>query len=129
MTLKDEIQAAEDKLAVAVALRNSTEVIANYTEDARLMPNGAPTLVGRAQIAAFFDAAFAQGIVAGKFTALEVEECGDTATEIGAYELFAQPPEGPRVSAEKGRYFVQWRRLGGNWLLHRDMFNQDKAVS
>jgi len=129
MSLKEQIQYAEDKLAAALAAGDSAAVVSRYTKDARLMPNGAPTLTGRDKIAEFFQGAISQGIVAGKFTALEVEDFGDSATEIGAYELFAQTPNGERVSAETGRYFVQWKKIDGDWLLHRDMFNQDTPVA
>ena len=129
MSLKEQIQSAEDKLAAALEAGDSAAVTSGYTEDARLMPHGMPTFTGRKEIAAFFEGAIAQGIVAGKFTAIEVEDWGDTATEVGAYELFARTPDGTRVSADTGRYFVQWKKIDGEWLLHRDMFNHDKQAT
>ena len=129
MLLKEQIQSAEDKLAAALEAGDSAAVVSRYTEDARLMPHGMPTFTGRKEIAAFFEGAIAQGIVAGRFTTVEVEDWGDTATEVGAYELFARTPDGTRVSADTGRYFVQWKKIDGEWLLHRDMFNHDKQAT
>ena len=129
MLLKELIQSAEDKLAAALEAGDSAAVVSRYTEDARLMPHGAPTFTGRKEIAAFFEGAIAQGIVAGRFTTIEVEDWGDTATEVGAYELFARTPDATRVSADTGRYFVQWRKIDGEWLLHRDIFNHDKQAT
>lgn len=129
MSLKEQIQSAEDKLAAALEAGDSAAVVSRYTEDARLMPHGMPTFAGRKEIATFFEGAIAQGIVAGRFTAIEVEDWGDTATEVGAYELFARTPDGTRVSADTGRYFVQWKKIDGEWLLHRDVFNHDKGAT
>lgn len=127
MTLKEEIQRAEDKLVAAMAERDTAKIANLYTADARLMPHGVPTLSGRGEVAAFFEQAFTLGIVSGKFTTLEVDGSENEAVEIGAYELFAQPPSGPPVRAEKGRYCVVWKRIDSQWLLFRDMFNSDAA--
>ena len=128
MTLKEEIQQAADKLAAAMAERDTAKIASLYTVDARLMPHGVPTLSGRSEVAAFFEQAFTLGIVSGKFTTLEVDGSDSEAVEIGAYELYAQPPSGPPVTAEKGRYCVVWKRVDSQWLLFRDMFNSDVAV-
>jgi ketosteroid isomerase-like protein len=127
MTLKEQIQAAENALAAAMPEKNSAEIAGLYTVDARLMPHGVPTLSGRTAIQGFFDQAFSMGIVGGKFTTLEVEGSGDEAVEIGSYELFVQTSSGIRGTAEKGRYLVMWKRVDGKWLLFRDMFNSDEA--
>lgn len=123
MTLKDEIQAAQDRLAAAVAARDPKQAAALYTDDARLIPQGAPACNDGDAIAAFFAGAFANGIVAARFTSGEVEGDDAQATEIGRYELFAGLPNGERVLAAEGRYLVVWRKLGGQWRMHRDMFN------
>lgn len=128
MSLKDEIQQAADKLAAAMAEKDTVKIAALYTVDARLMPHGVPTLSGRGEVAAFFEQAIAQGIVGGKFTTLEVDGSESEAVEIGTYELFAQPPSGPQVTADKGRYCVVWKRVDSQWLLFRDMFNSDVAL-
>jgi len=129
MTLKEQIQAAENTLAAAMSEKNSAKIADLYTVDSRLMPHGVPTLSGRTAIQAFFDQAFSMGIVGGKFTALEVEGLGDEAVEIGSYELFVQTSPGIRGTAEKGRYLVTWKRVDGQWLLFRDMFNSDEPTN
>nr|WP_246533243.1 nuclear transport factor 2 family protein [Pseudomonas lalucatii] len=123
MTLISEIQAAENSLAEALASGDVHKFTALYTEDAQLTPNQAPTFSGRDEIAAFFESTLQQGIVAGSFQTLEVEGFGETAVEIGNYVLFAELAPGQRVEAGRGKYMVLWKRIGGRWLMHRDLFN------
>lgn len=125
MTLKEEIQRAADKLAATIAEKDSAKIAGLYTTDARLMPHGVHTLSGRSEVAGFFEHVLAQGIVGAKFTTLEVDGYENHAVEIGAYELFAQPPSGLPVTAQIGRYCVVWKRVNSQWLLYRDMFNSD----
>jgi uncharacterized protein (TIGR02246 family) len=123
MALKDEIQAAQDRLAEAVAARDPQRAASLYAPDARLIPQGGPACNDPDAIAAFFAGAFANGIVGARFTTGEVEGDEVQAIEIGRYELFAAPPGGDRVLAAEGRYLVVWRMVDGNWRMYRDMFN------
>ena len=123
MALRDEIQAAQDRLAEAVSARDVKAAAALYTIDARLIPQGAAACNTPDAIAAFFAGAFANGIVAARFTTGEVEGDDAQAAEIGRYELFAAQPNGERILAAEGRYLVVWRKVDGTWRMHRDMFN------
>jgi ketosteroid isomerase-like protein len=128
MSLKDEIQRAQNLLAEAFGARDAGRAAALYTDDACLMPDGVPTCHGREAIGGFFAGAIAQGIVAARFTTQEVEGDDVQALEIGRYELFAPLPNGERTCVDDGRYFVAWRKIGGAWRIHRDMFNRSKPV-
>jgi uncharacterized protein (TIGR02246 family) len=123
MALKDEIQAAQDRLAEAVSARDADRAAALYTDEARLIPQGAPACTDRSAIAAFFAGAFENGIAAARFITDEVDGDDAQATEIGRYELYAVPPGSERILAANGRYLVVWRKVGGEWRMHRDMFN------
>jgi uncharacterized protein (TIGR02246 family) len=125
MSLKDQIQAAQNALAETLETLDSKEVAARYSEDAHMLPDGLPTMKGRTEISTFFDGVFKQGVVGGKFSTLEVDGTEVDVIEIGRYELYAQPQEGPRVSVGKGRYLVAWKRIDGAWFLHRDIFNSE----
>ena len=123
MALKDEIQAAQDRLAEAVSARDPQRAASLYTDDARLIPQGVPACTDRSAIAAFFAGAFANGIVGARFTTDEVDGDDTQAVELGRYELYAAPPGGDRVLAAEGRYLVVWRKRDGVWQMYRDMFN------
>lgn len=125
MTLHEQIQAAEHSLAAAIERSDVAQVIALYTEDARLMPNGQPTLYGKAAIGGFFEQVFRMGVTGARFQVVDVEGRGQEANEIGSYELYARTPAGDPIVVEKGRYLVIWKSVDGKWLLHRDMFNAD----
>jgi uncharacterized protein (TIGR02246 family) len=126
MLLKDEIQAVQNLLAQACGAHDQVRAAALYTDDARLMPHGAPTCTGRLEIGAFFGAAFDNGIVHARFTTLEVDGDHAQALEIGRYELFALLPGGERACVDDGRYLIVWRKVDGQWRIHRDMFNSDQ---
>jgi uncharacterized protein (TIGR02246 family) len=123
MALKDEIQAAQDRLADAVSARDAERAASLYSEDARLIPQGAPACTDRGAIAAFFAGAFANGIVGARFITEDVDGDEARASEVGRYELYAAGPDGNRVRAAEGRYLIAWRKAGGEWRIHRDMFN------
>jgi uncharacterized protein (TIGR02246 family) len=123
MALKDEIQIAQNRLAEAVSARDASRAASLYTDDARLIPQGAPECAGRSAIAAFFAGAFGNGIVGARFTTDEADGDDTQAVETGRYELYAAPPGGDRVLAAEGRYLVVWRKRDGGWQMYRDMFN------
>lgn len=123
MSLKDEIQAIQNQLAHAIAARDFDRIAALYTEDASLMPDAMPTCSGPAGLRGFFGGVCDSGIVAARFTSLDVEGEGDLAIETGRYELYAAHPSGDRMRVDMGRYLVVWRKVDGNWRMHRDMFN------
>jgi uncharacterized protein (TIGR02246 family) len=123
MTLKDEIQAAQNRLAEAISARDANHAASLYTDDARLIPQGAPACTDRGAIAGFFAGALENGIAAARFTTDEVEGDDAQAVETGRYALYAAPPGGERILAASGRYLVVWRKAGGEWRIHRDMFN------
>jgi len=123
MALKDEIQAAQDRLADAVSAHDAERAASLYTEDAHLIPQGAPACTGRGAIAAFFAGAFANGIAGARFITEDVDGDEARASEVGRYELYAAGADGNRVRAAEGRYLIAWRKAGGAWRIHRDMFN------
>lgn len=129
MSLKEQIQSAQNSMAEAFGARDAARAAALYTDDACLMPDGLPSFNGRAAIAGFFCGAIEQGIVSARFTTQQVDGDETQALEIGRYELFAALPNGERLCVDDGRYFVAWRRVDGGWRIFRDMFNRDKPAA
>jgi ketosteroid isomerase-like protein len=124
MSLKDEIQAAQDSLAQAFIARDAVRGAALYSRDARLMPDGVPTCTGQNAVCDFFGQAIEEGIVSARFTTQDVEGDATQAVEIGRYELFAAHPGGDRIRVDDGRYLVVWRKEGDSWRIWRHMFNR-----
>ncbi len=109
--------AATNAVFVERAAAGDAAGIANcYTEDAVFMTPNADPLVGRAAIEGFFSAARDGGITAIILTTSEVLDFGDTANEVGTYELKAGD-----ATADKGSFVVIWKRTADGWKLHRDI--------
>lgn len=92
-----------------------------YTRDARVMPPGAPTVVGRDAIAEFWAGAIAQmGIRGVALRTVELQPMGDGAVEIGEATLTLA--DGAEAVA---KYVVAWRSEEGRWRIHVDIWNMD----
>ncbi len=112
------IAAANRRLEAAVAAGDAAAGAACYTEDGQfLVPNLEP-LEGRAAIQAFFQGVMDSGIDRLELETLELETLGDTALEVGRWTLEA----GGSV-ADRGKFVVIWKNVGGSWYLHRDIIN------
>jgi ketosteroid isomerase-like protein len=59
------------------------------------------------------------GIASAKIEIVEVEGHGDTAIEVSTFTLHAQGGE----ELDAGKFIVIWKRVGGEWKLHRDIYN------
>ena len=92
-----------------------------YTRDARVMPPGAPTVLGRDAAEQFWPAAQqALGIVDVQLSTVELEPLGDAAYEVGSARLTLAG--GQQVTA---KYVVIWRQEDGRWRWHVDIWNMD----
>ena len=59
------------------------------------------------------------GLKAAELETLELEQYGDTAYEVGKYTLKGDGD----TMLDQGKYIVIWKREGGAWRWHRDIFN------
>ena len=121
LSTKDAIKAANKVLMGHLAAGNAAAVAACYSKKALLMPPGAPAQKGAKNIAGFWAAAIAQGVKSVVLKTQEVDELGTTANECGAFTLKG---DGGAVLGA-GKYIVVWKKEGGAWKLHRDIFNAD----
>ena len=122
-----DIAAALASFAEAFNGGDSAGVAALYTADAALFPPGAARVDGRAAIQAFWQGAIDDGITALSLEAVEVEESGDLAMEVGSFSL-AVPGEGGQQTTVFGKYIVVWKKgADGVWRLYRDIWNTNPA--
>lgn len=114
----DQIAAANDRLSAAIAAGDTATAAASYTEDGKfLVPNLEP-LAGRAAIQEFMQGVLDSGITRLVLETDELEFFGDTATEVGRWALYAGDTQ-----ADRGKFIVLWKNVGGAWLIHRDIIN------
>ena len=123
-TVKAAIDASNKKFSEALAAGNAAGVAALHTEDAVLMPPNTEAVKGRPAIEKLFMAFVAAGIKGVTLTSQEVEAHGDTATELGAYSI--KDATGKEI--DRGKYIVLWKRVKGEWKLHRDIWNSNMPV-
>ena len=95
-----------------------------YTTDGHIMPPNTPTAKGRAQIAKLIRSFWKAGDIAIKLTTLEVAGEVDLAYEVGLYALSDKRGK----TTDKGKYIVVWKKVGGTWMLFRDIFNSDMPL-
>ena len=121
----DDVRAAVEagNRAFTVAfLRGDSQAVARlYTEDAEVIAPGAPVARGQTAIAGAWQKAIDSGVKDVALTTESVESAGDLAAETGRVRLVARDG-----TATEARYVVVWKRVGGEWKLHRDIWNAEK---
>lgn len=121
--VKAEIQALENAWSTAQNAKDINALMAMYADDAVSMPEGAPTLRGKAAIQARQEAEFAKA-KEGHTTAYEVQEIfGDenVVTEIGTSAT--KDATGAVVST--GKYVAIWQKTDGKYICIRELYNSD----
>ena len=97
-----------------------------YTEDALLMPPGAPAATGRAAIKAFLGDDAAKTKAAGlaiKNGTASVDVAGDMGWVSGNYTVV----DGAGMAVDSGSYLSVHKLTNGQWLYVRDIWNSDRA--
>lgn len=119
---RQAIEAGNEAFMAAFAAHDAAAVAALYTEDAKLLPPNAPILEGRAAIQAFWQMVMDMGIASARLEIQEVDPLGDTAVEVSLFTLYTADG----TVADYGKYIVEWKRVQGQWLLYRDIFNTSR---
>lgn len=94
-------------------------VAALYTGDAQLLPPDMEVVSGRAAIWEFVARTNPPGSPEFEFATVETHVFGDYAYRQGTFT--ARGPDGKVVMT--GKFMQLWKKDGGKWLIHRDMWN------
>jgi uncharacterized protein (TIGR02246 family) len=121
--VRSAIEAANKKWEAAVSRGDAPGVAALYTAQGQLLPAQSDFVSGTQAIGQFWQAVFDSGIKEASLTTMEVEGCGNTAHEVGKYEL--RDADGKVLN--HGKYVVVWKREGDTWKLHRDIWTTSVA--
>jgi uncharacterized protein (TIGR02246 family) len=113
------IEAANKEFEAAIGRGDGASLASLYTTDGQLLPTHSEIVSGKQAIADFWQGGIDSGIKAASLSTVEVEGQGDTAYEVGKYELKGQ--EGQVL--DSGKYVVIWKQENGKWKLHRDIWN------
>ncbi len=113
------IQAANDIFMKIFAQGDAAGMGGLYTEKGQLLPSNSDFVTGRKAIQDFWKGAMDMGIKNAKLETIDLEEHGNSAYEVGKYTLSGT---GGQVM-DQGKYVVIWKKEGGEWKLHRDIWN------
>ena len=117
--VRKAIEQGDDIFGMRVKAGDAAGLAALYTSTAMLLPPGSQPVTGHSNIEAFWRSVMDMGIKEANLQTLEVEAFGDTAIEVGTYVLRVEGGQ----TADQGKYIVVWKREGGAWKLHRDVWN------
>jgi len=114
------IRAGSQNWATAWNAADAAALAALYAEDAIVMAPGEEPAQGAAAI----EKHFLRGLEASpgslnKIETLEVMASGDWAVEVGRFVVDSK--EGKHL--DHGRYVAVWKKVDGNWMLYRDIWN------
>jgi uncharacterized protein (TIGR02246 family) len=112
----------------AILAKDVDAVVAMYTDDAVLMPPGAPVVVGKDAIRDYFTAQFASDVVTTEqvFTSIQTEGEGNQAFDRGTFMWKGTRPGASDPITEVGKYVVIVRRTAdGSWRVAVDIGNSD----
>ena len=120
---KAEIEAVNAKWMELFNKGDFAGVASLYTDDATAFPPGSAMVKGRAAIGAMWKG-MAEQVGDPKVTTLDVKPLGPSAArEIGTFSL---KTKGPTPQEVTGKYVVVWEKVGTDWKLAADIWNDGK---
>ena len=121
---KAEIEAANIKWMESFSKGDFDSTASLYTVDATAFPPGSGMVKGRVAIAAMWKG-IAEHVSDPKVTTLDVKRLGPSAArEIGAFSLKTKDPIRKEIT---GKYVVVWEKIGEDWKLATDIWNDDSG--
>ena len=120
---KSEIEAVNAKWTELFNKGDFAGVASFYTDDAIAFPPGSAMVKGSAAIGAMWKS-MAEQVSDPKLTTLDVKPLVPSAArEIGTFSL---KTKGPTPQEVTGKYVVVWEKVGTDWKLATDIWNDGK---
>jgi uncharacterized protein (TIGR02246 family) len=120
---KAQIEAVNAKWAELFNKGDFNGIGSLYSVDATALPPGSSMVKGRAAISAMWKN-MAEQVTDPKITTVEVKRLGPSvAREIGTFSLKTKAATPQEVT---GKYVVLWEKVGRNWKLAIDIWNEGK---
>jgi len=126
--LVSELEELDSRMHRAMIGGDIEAILAFYAEDAVVLPNNAPKIVGKAALRKSWDDQRKSGVTFGSFmgTVEQAWECGGMVYSVGSYAMSANVPGMPRPMADKGKYLAVYRRAAdGKLQIVYDIWNTD----
>ena len=119
MSLKDTVQAWEDRYAAVLGTPGALGLENFFTDDADLLPPGPDNLKGIEAIQNFWSdvTRYYHNV---KLRTQDAEQMGtDHIREIGTYYVESRTPGGANLS---GKYVFIWKQVGSDWKIWTDIW-------
>lgn len=116
---QDAIAEVNRRFSDSFVKRDAAAVAALYTREGQLFPPNSEMVQGHEAIAGFWQFVMGLGIKTVGLSTSELEILGESAVEIGTYTLGGADGS----TLDQGTYLVTWKNEGGDWKLHRDIWN------
>ena len=121
---RHEIETANREFMAAFGRRDTAAIGRLYTDDALVLPPNADLVRGPRSIADFWQSMFQVGATSVTLDTVDIDETSDLAVEVGRYRVMAGD-----ALADQGKYVVVWKNQGGQWRLHRDIWNTNQPAA
>ena len=109
----------------AFADGDAEKVAGFYTANCRFLPDNSQPVDGRANIQELLQSMMDGGVSSIELITWEVEDCGDTAVEVGRVVMRGGDDE----ILDDGKFIVIWKKENDGWRLHRDIVNSSLPSS
>jgi len=124
------IRQVDSDIVAAINANNIDAMLVFYAEDARMLPPGAPPVVGKAAIRDLANSFVSAGVVvAHNLENVVVSKGGDLAYVSYSYELSFTGPEGSTITETGKDITIYKKATNGSWKLAIDMWNENEANS
>jgi uncharacterized protein (TIGR02246 family) len=124
--IKTTITGINQRYVAAVQARDLDAVVSLYSDDAKMLPAGAPASVGHEAIKTSWEKFLQTPGLNLTFSSndMTVSEAGDMVIDIGAYQMSTSGPKG-EPTQEVGKYVTVFKKVGDEWKIAVDTFNSD----
>lgn len=122
--IRTAIQDVGKEFSAHVKKGDAAAIAGMYSSTAKVLPPNGELTEGRANIQKLWQGAIDSGMRDLSFEVLEVVKKGDTVYEVGKYSV--KDAAGKEV--DRGKYVVIYKREGGKWKLHRDIWNSSMPL-
>ena len=109
----------------AFADGDAEKVAGFYTANCRFLPDNSHPVDGRANVQELLQSMMDGGVSSIELITCEVEDCGDTAVEVGRVVMRGGDDE----ILDDGKFIVIWKKQDDGWRLHRDIVNSSLPSS
>ena len=122
---RSDVEAANRRFMEAFGRGDAASAAQLYTSGAQLLPAHSDVVTGTSAIQNFWQGVMDMGIQEVILETRELEARDETANEVGRYTL---KTAGGQL-ADNGKYLVIWKRDGGSWKVHRDIWTTSQPAA